>query len=238
MVWYQTWWGITLAGLVALVVGGGLFFGVLVGKYWWDIKQGKGEDILKKLRQIQPQAQEDPLITAKRKELESTDDPFLGNPEAKIVIVEFMDYRCSNCKETAPIIHKIIDKYGYKVKVIARDFPVETAHPGATRLSEIAYCADKQGKFWQTHDVLYQNQSEIASDIDSAQIAKISALANLDNKKLQSCLQGQQALLEVNSDYSVGYKYQMRGTPTFFINGEKVSGVVSWEEWEKYLSKI
>ncbi|MBU0546525.1 DsbA family protein [Patescibacteria group bacterium] len=236
--WYQTWWGVTSAGLVALAIVGALGFAILVGKYWWMIKQGRGDELLTQIQKTQPVAKDDPLLMAKRKELETADDPFLGNPNAEIVIVEFVDYKCSNCKSAAPILHQIIDKFGYKVKIIVRDFPIETAHPGATKLAEIAFCANEQGVFWKMHDILFQVQDELPAELSVPDINRLADLAGVNKTKLQSCLDKQEPLIEVNLDYAVGYKNQMRGTPTYFVNGQKVQGVIPREDWEKYLNSI
>lgn len=235
--WYQTGWGVALAALVVVIILVIIGFCVLVGIYWWKIKQGGGDALLNQIMSAQIK-KEDPVLAAKREELETADDPYLGNPDAKDVIVEFVDFKCSNCKEAAPIVRKIAEKYGYKVKIIIRDFPVESLHKEASQLAEIASCANEQGRYWLTHDLFFQNQEQLGENLDKEKIAILAGMAGADSEKIQECLKSGRAKIEVNKDYAIGFKNQIKGTPTFFINGQKVDGAASWEDWEKFLKKL
>ncbi len=232
--WYQTGWGIALAGFISLILLAVVAFLSLVGFYWWKIQKGEASVLIDKISSLQSQKVDDVALASKRAELETTDDPYLGNQNAENVIVEFIDFKCSNCQIAAPIIRKLADLYGYKVKIILRDFPVESIHSGSTQMAEIASCAHEQGRYWLLSDLLFQNQSSFGASLSTEEIKQIAALVNLDQVKLNECLGSGRARIEVNKDYATGFKYQIKGTPTFFINGQAVEGVVSWEEWEKF----
>lgn len=231
--WYQTWWGVLLIGLLCLVVVVVLGFGSIVGRYVWKIKRGEGGEIAKRFNNtIQ---QEGTGMNAARKELESADDPILGNPEADLVIVEFIDFKCPNCQQEDPIIRKVAQKYWKKVKIIVRDFPAESIHKGASELALLASCAQEQGKYWSLHDILFANQGSLPEILSETEVKNLLSQANVDFEKVKQCLAGSKARAEVNRDYADGFKYQVRGTPTFFVNGQKVEGVVTWEAWERFL---
>jgi len=235
--WYQTGWGITLIALSVVVVLAVIGFCILVGVYWWKIKSGGGDALLSQINSSQIK-KDDPIMAARRKELETSDDPYLGNPSATKVIVEFVDFKCSNSQVAAPIMRKIADKYGYKVKIIVRDFPMESLYKGSSQLAELASCANEQGRFWLASDLFFQNQDQFGESLEKERIDSLADIVGMDKGKLWECLDSGRARIEVNKDYATGFKYKITGTPTFFIDGQKVEGVVSWEEWEKYLKNL
>jgi len=158
--------------------------------------------------------------------------------KAPVTIVEFADFKCPNCRLAAPILRQVAQKYGNKVKIIFRNFPVESTHPGATRLAEIAYCADRQGRFWPMHDLLYAEQDTLIPVLPRAEVQRLAEKTDLDLKQLWSCLGSPAAAIAVNRDYSDGFGVGLRGTPTWFVNGKKVEGVVPFEVWERYLDNV
>lgn len=238
--WYQTWWGVMLLalGVLALAVISLLIF--LTAKYWWQIKQGRG-DLLR--TEIFGQVKSgddlsDAALAAKRKELESATAPALGEAGAKLTIVEFIDFRCPNSQAAAPVVRKISQQYGDKVRIIIRAFPMESVYPGASKFSEVASCALEQGRFWEMHDLLFNRQKDLPDDLTSDDLAVLAAGASVDKNKLQECLDSGRARVKVNADYAVGFKYGVQGTPTFFVNGEKLAGTVPWEVWDGYLKNF
>lgn len=234
--WYQTWWGVVLVGLIVVAVIIVLGLGSIVGYYTWKIKIGEGDEISRGLNGGGSTAST--TVDNMRKDLETTDDPMLGNPKAEIVIVEFVDFKCPNCKTEDPIIKKISQKYWNKVKVIVRDFPAESIHPGASELALLASCAQNQGKYWLLHDVFFANQAQLPTALTEVDTKNLLAQAGVDFAKVQECLKGTQVKTEINRDYATGFKYGVRGTPTFFINGQKVEGVITLEAWDKFLGGL
>ncbi len=234
--WYQTWWGVVLIGLIVVIVVIVLGIGSIIGYYTWKIKRGEGDEILNKLNSAVGPANAG--MSNARKELETDDDPALGNPKAEIVIVEFIDFKCPNSKTEDQIIKKVAQKYWSKVKVITRDFPAESIYPGSSELALLASCAQNQGKYWALHDIFFANRDVLSSKLSETDAKNLLGQAGVDFEQVKKCLAGNQVKTEINRDYATGFKYGVRGTPTFFINGQKVEGVITFEDWEKFLGAL
>ena len=235
--WYKKWWGIVIIVILFLIFAVVAFFGYFTIKYWKQIRSGQGNTLQKQFYNTASSAlsANSSLNEQKRKELETSDDPYLGNPAAEIVIVEFVDFQCPFCKQETATMKKVLQNYGHKVKWIIRDFPIESIHPGATELSQIAYCAQKQNKFWLMHDALFTNQDNLPAKINDSWLNSLSNLADTDFATLKTCYNSDEAKVEVNKDYADAIKYGAIGTPTYFINGQKVAGVSPYKSWEAFL---
>jgi len=239
--WYKQWWGIIIIAVICFLAAFVIAVGLMSWHYQKLIKQGYGEDLKKS---IYGERQIDPKIATAREELEKIDRPFLGNPEASLVIVEFVDFKCPVCKEQDPIIRKIINKYGQQTKLIIRNFPIESAHPGASKLAEMAYCAHEQGLYWPAHDYLFTNQEKLTQNLTAEDINSFVGDVGLDGKKFNICLVSDKTKTEIKRDNAVFYKYTISdtskytisGTPTFFINGNKLPGNVPLSTWEDIVS--
>lgn len=235
--WLKTWWGKFFLALIAMGVLSLLVLSGLIGYYWWKINHGEAEDLGKKIGVIDNSVafQANARI---RSEVEISNRPYIGSLSAPIVIVEFVDFKCPYCRMAAPILKQVLDKYSNKVRLVIRNFPVESIHPGASRLGEVAMCADEQGKFWFMHDYFYEHQDNIGADITTDDIYVWSDLAGMNKKLLDQCLASGRARIIVNQDYTVGFKQGILGTPTFFVNGVKVEGVPSFQSWDNYLKTL
>ena len=236
MRWYQTAWGVALLGLGGLALLATIVFGVITAKFWWQIKQGQGNFLQKEFYggfDRDPKAVGNKAAKVDRNVLENGDFPFLGNPGAAIRIVVFGDFRCPNTKAAWPILQKLVNLYGYKIKLIFRSFPVESTHPGANKLAEIGVCAHEQGKYLPTHDYLFINQANLPTYLAVLDLAALAKDTGLNLDKLNKCLSAGATAVKVSRDYADGFKFGVAGTPTFFVNGQKVQGVVPWEAWEE-----
>lgn len=238
ILWYQTWWGVVLIGVLSLVLVVVLGFSGIVGFYFWKIKNGQGDEIVARLAEIKKDNAQSPALNEKRKELETTDDPYLGNPKAEIVIVQFVDFKCPNSALADPIMRQVSQKYWNKVKIIVRDFPVESLYKGATDLAKLTSCANEQGKYWGLNDLLFQMQSTLPEKLTEEQAKSLLNQAGVNFAEAKKCLGTNKVSTEINKDYTDGYRNGVEGTPTFFINGEKVQGVISLEAWDKFLGGL
>lgn len=173
-----------------------------------------------------------------REKLENGKFPYLGRQEPPITIVQFVDFKCPNTKAAAPVVKQIAAKYGYKVKVINRYFPIESLREGATYLADVAACAGEQGRYWPAHDYLLQKQDELKEPLASDFLSDFSFAVGVDENKLDECLKKESTKKKVNDDYFAGVGAGVRGTPTFFVNGVKVEGAVPFEVWDKYLANL
>jgi protein-disulfide isomerase len=162
------------------------------------------------------------------------DDPSIGSEDAKVVIVEFSDYTCPYCAKFANEVEdKLLENYGDKIRFVYRDFPVhgDIAYKGA----EAANCAGEQGKYWEFHRILYQNQREWMSN--TSMLYSYAEQLGLNVTAFKACLDSGKYKSEVDKDLQDGRSYGVTGTPTFFINGKKVVGYMPYEEFAKLIDQ-
>lgn len=142
--------------------------------------------------------------------------PFKGEKNAKVTLVEFSDYQCPFCarhvQQTVPQLMKEYVSTG-KLKYVFRDYPIESIHPQAFKAAEAARCGGEQGKFWEMHDILFDNQKQLQrADLD-AHAQKVG----LDAAKFKDCLDSGRQANRVRLDFADGGKAGARGTPGFFL---------------------
>ena len=150
------------------------------------------------------------------------DDPFLGKENAPVTIVEFSDFQCPFCErfytQTLSQIENEYIKTG-KVKLVYRDFPLGF-HQYAQKAAEAAECADEQGKFWEFHNKIFENQQQLSSD----NLKQWASKLGLDTNKFNGCLDSGKMTSEVQKDLKDGSAAGISGTPGFVINGKLISG--------------
>lgn len=239
--WYQRLGGVLGIGLLATVVAIVLFFGGSVWYYYHQIQNGNGEILLQNFYggfTAANKNSDNKEMAVNRADLELNTAPSLGSNNPKVTIVEFVDFKCPNCKTEAPILRQVMQKYGNKIKLIMRNFPVESTHPGANQLAVLSQCAYYQGWYWPLHDWLYENQEKLGDSFGISDIDDLNKLFAWDAVKMKECFGGQDAKILVNKDYADAYRFGVAGTPTFFINGKKVEGVVPFEVWDNFLRNV
>ena len=166
--------------------------------------------------------------------VEGENSPWFGSPSAKIVIVEFADFACPYCNQAYPALRQIGVKYQDKVKIIFRDRP---GFEDSIALSMAAHCADDQGKFWPMHDKLYEQYSpELAADVNN--LTTIAQQIGLDVNELTKCISAQKYLDKIENDFVDAQSLGVLGTPTWFVNGQKMEGVVTLAEWESIINQL
>jgi len=174
-----------------------------------------------------PQPTQTPPAEARRILVSLSDDPVKGNPNAPVTIVEFSDFQCPFCArfftQTLPQIQQDYIASD-KVKLVFRDFPLDSIHPNAISASIAAHCANEQAKFWEYHNKLFEGQTQWASlgasDATKTFIQYASELG-LDSDNFNSCLDSTKSFDEINNDYEDGRNYGVTGTPAFFIGNDK-----------------
>lgn len=160
----------------------------------------------------------------------TTDDPYKGSNEAKVVIVEFSDFECPYCFQEFPVVRQIIETYGDQINFIFRDFPIAD-HPYAQKAAEAGECAHEQGKFWQMHDKMFINHDQL----DDESLKIYAQQVGLDTNQFNECLDSGKYKKEVENDYANGLAAGVTGTPTFFINGQIVEGAVPLEFFKQVI---
>ena len=165
--------------------------------------------------------------------------PLLGNKDAKVTVVEFSDFQCPFCKSYFDDTHKqLVDKYitTGKIKFYFRHFPLNSIHPNAQKAGEAAECANEQNKFWDYHDLLFENQAAwsalTGTDVTNSFTEQARQLG-LDTDQFRSCLDTDKYKSRVDEDTAAGQKVQVDGTPTFFINGYRLVGAQPFSAIQK-----
>jgi protein-disulfide isomerase len=142
-----------------------------------------------------------------------------GNAKAPVMIVEFSDYQCPYCHQIEPTVKDLMAKYGDKISLSYRDFPLTAIHPYAMGAAEASRCAEEQGKFWEYHDQLFT-----ASKLEKDALIQYAHDMKLDDKQFESCLNTEKYKADIDKDELEGRNAGVNGTPGFFINGVFVNG--------------
>jgi protein-disulfide isomerase len=144
-----------------------------------------------------------------------------GPTNAKVVLVEYGDYQCPYCGAAYPIVKNIQKNLGTRLLFVFRNFPITNAHPFAQWAAETAEAAAAQGKFWQVHDYLYENQPSLG---DEAFFAKYEEELKLDVAKVNMEVAKHVHSARIQEDFMSGVRSGVNGTPTFFINNIRYDG--------------
>ena len=177
----------------------------------------------------------------------STDnDPVIGKLDAPITIIEFSDFQCPFCAkfhiDTLPSIMNEYIKNG-QVKLVFRDFPIQSIHPNALPASVAAECANEQKKFKEMHDVLFEKQNEWSNkNIESVMntFSQYASDLGLEEKAFDSCLKNGKYIEEIQKDLDDGRTYGISGTPGFFIGNDQIGfielkGAQPFENFKKVI---
>ncbi len=147
-------------------------------------------------------------------------DHVQGPSNARIKLLEYGDFECPFCGEAYPLVKEIQHELGDRLCFAFRHFPMTTMHPHAQHAAEAAEAAGAQGRFWEMHDLLFENQDAL-EDKDLAQYA--TAL-RLDARRLSAEVRRGDHKPRVREDFRSGVRSGVNGTPTFFINGVRYDG--------------
>ncbi len=163
-------------------------------------------------------------------------DHTLGNPNATVKIVEFADFQCPACKTAHPIVKSVVGENLDKVYFVYRHYPL-SSHKNGKVASQAAEAAGQQGKFWEMHDLLYQKQSDWSNATSAEQVFEGYAKdLGLDIGRFKEEMDI--AIGVVNLDYADANKVGVSSTPTFFINGQKYSGVIPADKLLEIIANV
>ena len=164
--------------------------------------------------------------------LATTDDPSFGNPDADIVIVEFSDFACPACYKAHQVINEIKKDYSDRVYFVFRNFPLVQNNEQSLIAAMASECAHEQGRFWEMHDKLFDNQGSISPE----QVKIFAVQIGLNNLDFNSCLENGKYFEEIEADFQQGYNVGVKATPTFFVNGVKIEGAIPLVTFEKIIT--
>jgi protein-disulfide isomerase len=147
-------------------------------------------------------------------------DHIQGLPDAVIVLVEYGDYECPYCGAAYPVVKELQHRLKGKLALVFRNFPLANAHPHAEFAAEAAEAAAAQGKFWEMHDMLYENQQALEPE----NLVEYATTLGLDIPRFKREMNEHVYTSRVKDDFRSGVRSGVNGTPTFFINGERYNG--------------
>ena len=152
-----------------------------------------------------------------------SNDHVQGNPEtAKIVLVEYGDYQCPYCGHAFPLVKKFVEEYPDDVAFVFRNFPLTDSHEYAMSAATIAEAAGNQGKFWEMHDLIYDNQNLLNEGL----LKECVKVLQLDVNKIENDINTSEIQDKIETDFEGGVRSGVNGTPSFFVNGQK------WEDYD------
>lgn len=208
-------------------------------------KISRGFGTLERLRQRRQPSQPPQAPPSQKVEASIDDDPIRGNPDAPVTIIEFSDFQCPFCGRFAnSTLKQIEDKYVKtgKVRIVFRDFPLNF-HPNAKPAALAAGCAAEQGKFWQMHDKIFENQRQLSEE----NLKNWAKEIGLNMSRFKECYESKKYDNEISKDMEDGQRYGVRGTPSFIIGrtkkgsktveGEVIRGAQPYPAFEQAIKK-
>lgn len=145
-------------------------------------------------------------------------DQQTGNSKAKITLVEYGDYQCPHCRHAQPLVKKLLAAMKDDIHFVFRNFPLSEIHPAAMMAALAAEAAGKQNKFWEMHDLIFENQDKLHGN----SFVDFAEKLQLDMKRFADDWRDQAISAKVEADFESGMRSGVNGTPTFFVNGEKL----------------
>jgi len=152
----------------------------------------------------------------------SENDHVQGAESASVEIVEFGDYECPHCGDAYPIVKEIQETFRDQIKFVFRNFPLQEAHPLSFPAALAAEAAATQGKFWEMHDAIYENQYRLSESI----FDELAETIGLDLDKFKEDFKSNEIRQKIEGDFESGIRSGVNGTPSFYVNGTKFDGGV------------
>jgi protein-disulfide isomerase len=146
------------------------------------------------------------------------DDPFIGDANAKVTVVAFVDFQCSACAGFSPLLKKVVSEFSPSVKLVIRDYPLTSIHENSMQAARAGYAARQQSKFFEMADLMYRNQGSL----DGASLQSYAKQLGLDPVRFDADVQSPAAAAEISKDVADGTSYGVSGTPTVFVNGVRL----------------
>lgn len=166
--------------------------------------------------------------------------PSRGPAAARVTIVEYSDFQCPFCARAyATVENQVLRTYGDKVRFVFKNFPLTTIHPWAEDAAIATRCAFTQGndRFWALYHALFTNQTAITRDNFRDRVTELAGTAGIDVGRLGTCLDGKATLGAVKADQAEATALGVTSTPTFFVNGRRLSGAQTFESFKQMIDQ-
>ena len=154
------------------------------------------------------------------------DDHVQGSPDAELTLLEYGDYECPHCGRAHPIVKRVQKHFGRRLRFVFRNFPLSQIHPNAQTAAEAAEFAGAHGRFWEMHDLIYENQDRLGLPL----FFSLTEELGLDPEALRGALTSGTYEPRVRRDFLGGVRSGVNGTPTFFINEQRHDGPWEFED--------
>lgn len=162
------------------------------------------------------------------------DDHSRGPLDAKLTVVEYGDYQCPYCGQAYPIVEQLLAKFADSMRLVFRNLPLAEVHPHAEAAAEMAEAVGLQGKFWEIHDALYENQR----DLSDAALRRYAEGVGADVDEATKALADGGPAQRVEDDFEGAIRSGANGTPTFFVNGVRYDGSWMYEPFAEFLEQV
>jgi len=161
-----------------------------------------------------------------------------GDPNSPIEIVEFSDFQCGMCKDAQPLLEKLLDEFDGEVKLKFQHFPLNS-HRHSILVHTCAECADRQGKFWDFHDLLFDNQAKWSVQPQPLKnLMKYARELNFNMAKFEKCLTDSTVLKLIKAQKVKGKELGINQTPTFIVNKKVFIGIEQFENMRSYIMSL
>ncbi|MBU0661048.1 DsbA family protein [Patescibacteria group bacterium] len=227
---------IFLSGLSLLALTAFLTFLALFGYYLWIEVMGSPEEKQEIFQQFSTQFREIPENIAYNGESLSTDEvealiynntPVLGIANAPVTIVMFIDFHCPYCIQSYETLKSVQEQYGPVLRVVFKHFPVDALDADATQTAIAAQCAQQSGQFWPYYSKIFESEAR-----DSTTLTAYAHALGIPLDTFQYCIQTEQSKAHILADIEDGVDVEIRGTPTYIVNGQKIEGAITREQWD------
>jgi protein-disulfide isomerase len=157
-----------------------------------------------------------------------------GDPDAACTLIEYGDYQCPSCGQAFPIVKRVQKHFGSRLSFVFRNFPLSQMHRFAESAAEAAEFAGAHDKFWEMHDLLYENQDRLGEE---GLLEELAQKLRLAPQSLLQALESKEFQPYVRADFTGGVRSGVNGTPTFFINGQRHDGAYDFASLVKAIDQ-
>lgn len=224
--WFQKWWGITILVILAIVI----ILATISGLYIWnEIQKINTENTSNKI------ANTDEAIKLAINGVGT--NYTMGTVGAPLTIIEFADFACPFCQKARNILKDANKKYPGQLRIVYRDMPL---HANSIELALAARCVGEQGKFWEMHDLLFENQTSLTATGDELAVILegLASTLGIDQVAYKKCYSDQKYLSDIGTDFGDSVALNLAGTPSWFLNGKNISGYIPEEDFFKVIDSV
>ena len=226
--------------MAAIIVGASIIAGSFIVKMSLDETVTELDAVVTALKERpapvapapQPTARRRGPDPAKRYEIDLGDAPVKGPESAQVTIVEWSDFQCPFCRRTGPTLDQVRSEYGENVRVVFKHLPLGI-HPKAPAAHAAAEAANRQGKFWEMHDKIFDRQPDMSPEL----YLEFAKELELDIDQYQKDLTSAEVKRRIDGDSQMASSLGVTGTPAFFINGRYMAGAKPFASFKQLIDE-